>query len=150
MSFDRKTPVNRALRIAVPCLLAGAAAAAHANEAELLRCLTISDSTVRLACYDVVARALQPTERFGKERAAPAAAASAVEAIESHIPGQFDGWEARALIELANGQVWQVTDNSSGTARLVNPKVKVTRGLLGSFFMSIEGESRVPRVRRVR
>lgn len=70
-------------------------------------------------------------------------------ALESSIPGQFEGWQPQSRIRLANGQVWQVTDGSEGVYTRREPKVRVVRGTLGSFFMQIEGIAQTPRVRRV-
>ena len=89
---------------------------------------------------------------------APAAAVAAfglpqpaapMDAITSHIPGRFTGWEPNDHITLANGQVWQIADRSRGAYRLEDPKVKVRRGAMGSFFLEIEGQNQAPRVRRV-
>jgi len=70
-------------------------------------------------------------------------------ALESSIPGQFEGWQAQTRIRLANGQLWQVTDGSEGAYSRRDPKVRISRGSLGSFFMQIEGVAQTPRVRRV-
>jgi hypothetical protein len=73
-----------------------------------------------------------------------------VQAVDSHIPGEFRGWEAGSRIKLANGQVWEVADGSRGAlAPVIDPKVRVRRGVLGSFYLEIEGLNRSPRVRRV-
>ncbi|MBI5717391.1 MAG: hypothetical protein HZC37_06855 [Burkholderiales bacterium] len=68
--------------------------------------------------------------------------------IESSIEGEFDGWTAGARLRLANGQVWEIVDGSTASYRLRDPKVRISRGLFGSFFMDIEGVAQSPRVRR--
>ena len=70
-------------------------------------------------------------------------------ALESSIAGLFEGWQPQSRIRLANGQVWQVTDGSEGVYTRRDPKVRISRGTLGSFFMQIEGISQSPRVRRI-
>jgi len=86
------------------------------------------------------------SERFGLG----AVPAETVQAIDSHIPGEFRGWEPRSRITLANGQVWEVNDGSRGAlAPVVDPKVRVRRGMLGSFYLEIEGLNRSPRVKRI-
>ncbi len=75
--------------------------------------------------------------------------APALDAIESHVPGRFDGWGPNASIRLANGQVWQIADGSSGAHWIENPKVRVRRGALGAFYLEIEGTNRSPRVTRI-
>lgn len=133
----------------------------HANEEALRRCRTIADAAARLACYDALPlpaagaalrsraparEAASPSlmERFGLETRQPQA-----EHLESHIPGLFTGWEANSLIKLANGQVWKVVDGSWLHGEWNNPKVTVRRGMLGAFYLDIEGENRSPRVQRV-
>jgi hypothetical protein len=87
------------------------------------------------------------TDPFGFESRRPA---GTPDAIESHIPGQFEGWRAGDRISLANGQVWQIADGSQGALWVQNPKVRVRRGLLGAFFLEVEGTNRSPRVVRVK
>jgi len=76
--------------------------------------------------------------------------ADEIQDITSHIPGRFEGWSRNARIRLANGQVWQVTDDSTAFYNhLQDPKVTVRRASLGSFMLDIEGARISPRVRRV-
>ena len=66
------------------------------------------------------------------------------------MPGQVEGWKAGDRIALANGQVWRIADGSQGALWLQNPKVRVRRGVLGAFYLEIEGTNRSPRVERVK
>ena len=50
---------------------------------------------------------------------------------------------------MTNGQVWQVSDGSSASYYLRDPKVTVRRAPLGGFDMEIEGARKSPRVQRV-
>ena len=151
-------------------LLLFASTSALADDAGILRCRAIQESAARLACYDALvvpatagkaapapsqatpaaqpaSRAAQAPEQFGLEHRKPEVV---VDAIESTIPGSFDGWGPKANFRLANGQVWQVADDSSGSTRTVeNPKVRIRRGALGAFYLEIEGTNRSPRVRRL-
>lgn len=156
--------------------------ATSATDADFLRCRSITDPVVRLACYDAVAipaavtgstaikppaqgelrtsppvtappapaQAVAPSrqkaDQFGLEnRTSPAM----VDAIESHIPGRFEGWEAKSTIKLANGQVWQIADDSNRYLTLNDPKVRIHRGALGAFYLEFEKVNHSPRVRRV-
>jgi hypothetical protein len=83
---------------------------------------------------------------FGLTAPAPDAA---INKIESSINGLFEGWRPNSRIRLANGQVWQVTDDSARSLDLNNPKVAVRRGALGAFYLEIDGTNFSPRVRRV-
>lgn len=143
-----------------------------ADEAGLRRCRGVTDSAARLACYDAlplpvpgarsaeapraaapaqvapkVAPRTTPAERFGLEH--QAAALEQADMIESRIAGRFEGWGPKSLIRLANGQVWQVVDDTSRMIPRDNPKVTIRRGILGAFYLDIEGDNRSPRVRRV-
>jgi hypothetical protein len=70
--------------------------------------------------------------------------------IESTLLGRIDGWSAGTQFRLANGQIWRVADDSTGSITEVeNPKVKITRNALGTMFLEIEGTSQAPRVRRL-
>jgi hypothetical protein len=152
-------------------LLLLAATSALADEADLLRCRAISDAAARLACYDAIAvptgAPAPPTAARAPAPATPATPATPaspardqfglehrqeiakVEAIESTIPGRFEGWRANERIRFANGQVWQIADDSRGTHWIENPKVRVRRGALGAFYLEIEGTNRSPRVQRL-
>jgi len=99
------------------------------------------------ASVPAVASPSPPLRDFGlPERAATALPQS----IDSAIEGDFDGWTAGARLRLANGQVWEIVDGSTASYQLRDPKVRISRGLLGSFFISIEGVAQSPRVRRIR
>ncbi len=87
------------------------------------------------------------SDTFGLEHRASVVA---VEAIESYIPGRFEGWEPKSNITLANGQVWQVTDDTSRYLLLNDAKVRVRRGALGAFYLEFEKSNHSPRVRRVK
>lgn len=133
---------------------------AQAGDAAMQRCRAISDAGARLSCYDAIPLsgatatappvngAVSPAAGFGLEaRSAPA---GTVASIESVIEGPFDGWLPRTQFKLANGQVWEISDGSQAAYDLRSPKVRITRGVSGSFFMAIEGVAQTPRVRRVR
>ena len=151
---------------------------ALADDTGLMRCRAIGDSAARLACYDALAKQVEgrfgQPQTSAPAVAAPAAGSPAataapraapqqtaatfglenrqqpeLQSIQSHIPGRFEGWKANSRIELANGQVWQITDGSSVMMWLENPKVAVRRGALGSFFLDIENDNRSPRVKRI-
>lgn len=148
-----------------------AATPVAADDAGLLRCRAIAEPAARLACYDalvVPGREARPAPRpeprvepraatpepaapqapaqFGFEQRLPAAV---LPAIESHIPGRFEGWRPKSLIRLANGQVWQVTDDTSRSVELTDTRVTLRRGAMGSFFMDFDAIGRSVRVRRV-
>jgi len=60
--------------------------------------------------------------------------------VESRIAGEFRGWEKGTVFGLENGQRWQAAGAESNvTPPVPGPAVKITPGLLGSFWMTIEG-----------
>lgn len=137
-----------------------------ADDAAMQRCRGLADATARLACYDAIALparmpaaaaiagaaapAGSPVASFGLEsRPTSAAAPAPLAAMASAIEGALDGWLPNSVFKLANGQSWQIADGSTAAYRLKNPKIQVTRGVSGSFFMAIEGVSQTPRVRRL-
>jgi hypothetical protein len=129
---------------------------ALADDAALLRCRGIVDASARLACYDALVvltseEKARQTETIQRERFGLGAQSdkTAPEAIESTIPGHFEGWFPGASIRLANGQVWQVNDGSSGVHYIDNPKVRVRHGVFSAYYLEIEGTNRSPRVQRV-
>ena len=148
---------------------------ACADDAGLRRCRALPEPAARLACYDALPLSETPAPRAPSPRGAspapaiapPAAAAPAapspearfglerqatvteIPAIESYIPGLFEGWRPNARIRLANGQVWEIADDTSRRLERRDPKVTVRRAAFGAFFLDIEGDNRSPRVRRV-
>ncbi|RJG09536.1 hypothetical protein [Massilia cavernae] len=137
-----------------------ASGTALADDGSILRCRDIGDAAKRLACYDAIAIAITPGAK--PVAATPAQARHAaeksfglvkkedeIEAIQSHIPGSFDGWESRQHIKLANGQVWQIVDDSTGVVYGKDLKVTVERGAMGAMYLQIEGTRKSPKVRRV-
>lgn len=151
-------------------LLLLVASPALADDAAILRCRSITDNSARLACYDalvvttratpaVVAStppapaAITPTKppaassTFGLE--AQIANKEAVDTIDSQIDGSFEGWRAKSNIRLANGQVWQISDDSARAHYIDNPKVRIRRGALGAFYLEIQGTNHSPRVKRI-
>jgi hypothetical protein len=135
-------------------------AIAFADDAGLLHCRGIAESTARLACYDAIqlappgaaatpsAPAKATPEKFGLEQRAPKPAEQ-LDEIQSTIPGHFEDVRTGAIVRLANGQVWQIVDGNTRLYDLNNPKVAIRRGMLGAFYLDIENDKRSLRVVRV-
>ena len=73
----------------------------------------------------------------------------AVESVESTLGADFSGWGPNTRIKLANGQTWLVIDGTSVVLPPGARKVSVKRGMLGSYYLDIQGLNTSPRVRRV-
>lgn len=60
--------------------------------------------------------------------------------LESRIVGEFRGWQGRTIFTLENGQRWQSAGESTYVSPLVlSPAVKIGPGMLGTFWMTVEG-----------
>lgn len=136
-------------------VLLAVSGSALAHDADLLRCRAIADVASRVACYDAIplaaraAPAPAPASTFGLS-ATQMRKAEEPDFIESTLLGRIDGWSAGTQFRLANGQIWRVADDSSGSVTEADhPKVRITRNALGTMFLEIEGTSQAPRVRRV-
>ncbi|MGZ5183294.1 MAG: hypothetical protein ACXWC2_22675 [Ramlibacter sp.] len=149
-------------------LAAGAAPAA--DDAAILQCRALADGARRLACYDALPVAASPAAAAVSGPAAvpaavPAAAPeqkfglrppvkkqdAAPDAIRSSVAGRFEGWAPGTVFTLTNGQVWKVTDDTDAVLPIMqNPTVEITRGLLGAYFLQVEGHANTARVVRIR
>ena len=152
-------------------VLAPATSANTMAAESLQQCRGIVDASARLRCYDALpvtvdvkpaaaTSNVQPGQATLSAAQSAAAAVSqfgieekklkdAAPAIDSQIMGLFEGWRPNSRIKLANGQVWQVSDDSSRSLELNSPKVTIRRGVLGAFFLELEGTNYSPRVKRV-
>ena len=153
----------KTLRLIKPLVSLGLgliAGSAWSDDIALRRCRNLEGAAARLACYDALplgAAAAAPTTVASAAAAGPPLATTfglqradeAVQEIASAIPGLFDGWRPGDRIRLANGQLWQVSDDSSAVYQLRDPKVTVRRAAMGTFVLDIEGARRQPRVRRL-
>jgi hypothetical protein len=60
--------------------------------------------------------------------------------VESRIAGEFRGWEGRTTFTLENGQRWQSAGESTYVSPpILRPAVKIAPGVLGTFWMTVEG-----------
>lgn len=146
--------------------------AAHADPVAIAQCRKAPDERARLACYDAIVlptdvgtavapnagRAAMPGAATAPKAAPDAASSFGIERraaspepdeLRSTIPGPFRGWDPRSKIRLANGQVWEITDGSRASYWLNDPKLRITRGTFGTFFLEIEGVAQRPRVKRI-
>lgn len=88
----------------------------------------------------------QDASEFGMP---PKQTAVGVDRIESRVKGRLENWQQGTRIRLENGQLWQVTDDSRGLCQCDSPRVVVTRGAFGTYFLEIEGKGNSPRVKRL-
>ena len=134
--------------IAVAILLAAAATAA--GEADLQRCAEIPDDRLRLSCFDALVSGQRSVseELFGRpaERIAP----STPEALDSRITALERTPRGRAVLHLANGQVWRLQESDHIQLRRGEQvPVRIRKGVLGAFYLQVGGKGRSYRAQRV-
>ena len=60
--------------------------------------------------------------------------------IHTHIVGTFRGWDTGTVFTLANGQRWQVADDSSLMIHsMKNPAVTLRKSFFGSWLLDVDG-----------
>ena len=73
------------------------------------------------------------------------------EPIVSNIVGEFRGFGKGRTWTLANGQVWEQTDAATlAGVRKTDPKISIKPGILGVWWMKIEGYNTQAKVRRIK
>lgn len=168
---------SAALVLAAP--LSVTAPALAAGQDDVLKCLGILDNGARLACYDRTVPGLRNAppaapsapaapaapaiiapvtkeQAFGAERIPdktnPAVAAQPQEAenITAKLTSISQVTVDRYTFTLDNGQVWtQVVARSIANAK-AGKTVRIEKGIVGSFTMTIDGVTGIIKVRRVK
>lgn len=68
--------------------------------------------------------------------------------LESRLATPFKGWRRGTIFQLENGQAWQVEEGEYITpTEPAGKAVTIVPGMLGSFFIHIEGVRQRPKVR---
>lgn len=98
----------------------------------------------------VAAEHAREEARQEAEAAAVGRSGSDREVIQSTIVGEFKGFGRRFRYTLANGQVWEQTDASRlDGVRLTDPAVTINPGIMGAWFLRIDGYNTRAKVKRV-
>jgi hypothetical protein len=166
MSPGRRATLTAAILGA--CAVGSAAAndSTTALERALAHCAAIASGDDRLACYDALASGHSPggvppppttpqaapppaKEDFGlstvqKEKKQPAQ--KQIESISTSVTGLGTSSIGRMLVELDNGQSWEL--DSADPLLAVGDAVTIERGALGSFLMTTPSR-RTHHVRRL-
>jgi hypothetical protein len=71
-------------------------------------------------------------------------------AIQSRIPGVFEGWGGRTVFHLQNGQIWRQIDNGRFSVHLTNPVVVIEKGMLGAYYLHLDDYGSRVKVERVK
>lgn len=88
-----------------------------------------------------------PEERFGMEKKVLELGG---DEMSSTAIGEFRLWNKGQRIELENGQVWEITNDTNLFHKATNPRVTIEKGLFSAFYLHIDGVSKSLKVRRIR
>jgi len=88
-----------------------------------------------------------PEERFGMEKKVLELGG---DEMSSTALGEFRLWNKGQRIELENGQVWEITNDTNLFYKTTDPRVTIEKGLFSAFYMHIDGVSKSLKVRRIR
>ncbi|KLD77202.1 hypothetical protein FZ025_03680 [Xanthomonas hyacinthi] len=73
------------------------------------------------------------------------------EPIESTLVGEFTGFSKGRRYVLANGQEWEQTESASlSSVHRSAPKVKITPGIMGVWYLQIDNYNTRAKVRRIK
>ena len=72
------------------------------------------------------------------------------EPVRAIIKGDFRGWVVGKVIELDNGQRWRVTEGELYLGKpIANAKATVAPGMVGGWYLQVEGQSPRAKVQRL-
>jgi len=73
------------------------------------------------------------------------------EPVTGVLQGEFRGFGKGRIYTLDNGQVWEQTDATSlSGVRRTSPKVSISPGMMGVWYMKVEGVNTQAKVRRTK
>ena len=77
-----------------------------------------------------------------------------IDHLEARLVGDFTGWTGNTKFRLDNGQVWEQTKNYIPNYEprepISQPRVTISRGLMGSYNLRVEGVKRIVQVKRIK
>lgn len=124
----------------------------------LIACTQLTSDTARLACFDHEVEemrkstsnapsksALTPEQKFGL----PNGQGPAPTAVHAHIASVSRYMNERQVFVLDNVQSWQQIELDPDFTALIGQEVIISRGALGSFWLSTDSRHRT-RVKRIR
>lgn len=72
------------------------------------------------------------------------------EPIISTLQGDFAGFGKGRVFVLDNGQHWEQTDTTTGSRRQTAPKVSISPGMMGVWYLKVDGLNVQAKVKRVK
>jgi len=70
--------------------------------------------------------------------------------IISGVVGEFHGWDGGTHFHLENGQEWRQTEGDRFVVRMDHATVHITPGLMGTWFLQVEGYNASTKVERLK
>ena len=71
--------------------------------------------------------------------------------INSNIVGEFKGWRGNTRFILANGQIWDQTDDTElYTNKMMNPKVRIVYSGFSGWKLQVDGYNKWVKVKQVK
>jgi len=105
----------------------------------------------QLLAQDQDAQVQEAVKQIRAERRGLPQEAESPEPIASTLKDSaFRGWSGGTVLELENGQRWRVIDGSLFLGKPVaSPKVTITPGMAGAWYLTVEGQIPKAKVKRV-
>jgi len=117
-------------------------------------CTRIENDTQRLKCYDDLFKRADADAVGNPDLGAEQIEAPPIDFVEARLVGDFNGWTGKTVFTLDNGQVWRQTNNYIQDYIPRDPipaaKVTISKGMMGSYNLQVEGVKRIVQVKRVK
>ena len=94
-------------------------------------------------------QAMDAARNAGRD-AAVREAPPAREPVDSRIVGAFRGWQPGTVLSLENGQQWRVLEGELNIRAMPSPRASVRPGMVGAWYLRVEGQTPTAKVTRVR
>ncbi|MDR3526570.1 MAG: hypothetical protein P4L57_04760 [Rhizomicrobium sp.] len=121
--------------------------------AEIKACRAERDERTRLACFDAALAKLEaaPSDFGGEALKRPEAVSQEPEFVSAHAARVAINAIQHFTVSLDNGQVWRQLDSDTEVAHFrEGAAVRIKRGFLDSYSLSVEGTFGSYKVKRIK
>lgn len=133
-------------------MLAPAIAAEHVPS-EFKACRPLHDERARLACFDAALAKLEaaPSDFGGEDLKRPDSTAQEPAVLTARAAQVRLNAIQHFTVVLDNGQLWRQLDSDTAVAHFrEGATVRIKRGFLDSYSLSVEGASAIFKVKRIK